>query len=185
MTQPKNRQARVLAVLFGILLLAGGIGLIATASAQEVGVTQNETETPTGERIDGNTVIVDSRYNAETGRATLTIRSEELQQITLSDAGAFIQGGEISQNSVLVKAGTTQEISVSATQVRGFVGVSVATDQTLWAEKITDIEVNRPPVAYEQVQLLVLLTAVGAAGMTFGVIRRRYQDEEKEAERLL
>jgi hypothetical protein len=187
MTQRKNRQARVLVVLFGLLLLAGGLAMFvtATASAQGVGLNQTTDEPETGERIDNNTVIIDSYYDAESGRAILEIRSDKLQYITLSDAGAFIDGGEISQNTVPIKAGDTQEVSVAATQVQGFVGVSVSTDRVLWAEKIKDIRKDRPPVSYQTAQLLALFAAVGTAGVTWRVVVSRRDEEEKDAERIL
>jgi hypothetical protein len=128
-----------------IMLLTAGlltVTLAGSAQAQEVPGTGETTATATpeqeqetqetGERLDNNTVLLDKTYSQETGRLTLTIRSETVQQVTLSDAGALIDGGRIAQRSVVLKDGSVQEISIPATEVDGFVGASVATQTGLY-----------------------------------------------------
>jgi hypothetical protein len=44
---------------------------------------------------------------------------------------------------------------------------------------------DRPAITYGRVQLIVLLTAMGSAGMAFGVVRKRREDEERAYERIL
>jgi len=165
-------------VLILVLVLVGFVLIgAATVSAQstngtgvDVGVEQesDEPETETGERIDNSTVVLDSSYSSRTGRATLTIRSERLQTVTLSDAGGFLSGGEIAQNSVILKAGSTQDITVDATKVDGYVGVSVATPTTLYAVPIeTRSTLFDPPTESDFLALVigVLLVLVSAWGL--------------------
>ena len=177
-------------ILFMLVCIAGffailAAGAVGTASAQ-TGANLTDESTPTGERIDNNTVIVDKEYRPEEGRAILTIRSSERQTITLSDAGGFIEGGEIAQNTVRVDANSTQEIGVSVTKVQGFVGVSVATEGTLFAVRLQQLEKSSPgPISYQNAQLLVLLASIGTAGAVFRVVKKRRDDEDKEAERIL
>jgi hypothetical protein len=181
-----------LRVLIGIvltILVVGSLLVVGVASTQAQTQTNEtveiKTPEPTGERIDQNTVVLDRKYIVETGRAVLTIRSDTLQSITLTDGGAFIEGGEIAQNSVTLRPGETANVSVSATKVQGFVGASVATQQTLYAVPISDLEFSRPPISYQNAQLLVLLAAIGTAGATWRVVRNRRDDEDKGAERIL
>lgn len=172
-----------------LVVVLVGFGLLgaATVSAQEtngtgvdVGVEQDsdEPETETGERIDNSTVVLDSSYSSKTGRATLTIRSSKLQTITLSDAGGFLSGGEIAQNTVVVKAGSTQKISVDATKVDGYVGVSVATPGTLYAVPIeTRSTLFDPPTESDFLALVIGVLLVLVA--SWGLKRRKDRVEDE------
>ncbi|MDB9293479.1 hypothetical protein PN414_17915, partial [Halorubrum ezzemoulense] len=44
---------------------------------------------------------------------------------------------------------------------------------------------DRPPISYERAQILILLSGVGGAGLTFRVVKKRREDEEKSVERVL
>jgi len=44
---------------------------------------------------------------------------------------------------------------------------------------------DRPPISYERAQLLVILTGIGVATGTVTIIKRRRDDEDKKAERIL
>lgn len=133
-----------IAALAAVLLL---IGTAAPVAAQSVEISAENETTPAGNapetvRIDSQTTLLDSGFNSETGMAYVKIRSDTLQQITITDAGAFLQGGEIPRRSVMVKPGETTTIKIPATKVRGFVAVSVATPETLYAVPISGFQTN-------------------------------------------
>lgn len=124
-----RRLLLAMAALAAALLL---IGSAAPVAAQSNGTAPNGTAATT-ERIDANTVLVESGYDPDTGMASVTIRSDTLQQIVVTDAGAFMEGGEIARREAMVKPGETTTIKIPATETRGFVGVSISTPQTLYA----------------------------------------------------
>lgn len=110
------------------------------AAAPEVA---NATTTPQDtERIDDNTVLIEASYNEQSGMVSVTVRSDRPQAITVTDAGALMQGGEIPQRTVAVDGGETATIKVPATEVQGWVGVSIKTDETLYGVPITGFEAN-------------------------------------------
>lgn len=123
-----------------IVLVVAAVGAVAAPAAAQTNPIDTPTPTPTPEtgteRIDQNTVLVDSEWRPETSEIAITIRSETLQPITVTDAGAFMQGGEVAQRTVTVSAGNETTITIPGTKYRGFVGASIATTDTLYAEPI-------------------------------------------------
>lgn len=135
------RKLPLMTTLAAVLLL---IGTAAPAVAQS-----NETAAPNGtagtdvERIDGQTVLVETEYDEQTGMASVTIRSETLQEVAVTDAGGFWQGGEVAHRSVMVKPGETTTLKIPVTKVRGFIGVSVGTANTpVYGVPIDGFETN-------------------------------------------
>jgi len=120
-------------IALAVVLLIGTL-LIATMPAAGQSGSENET-TPQEieEQIDSNTVLLDAGLETDTGMAWVTIRSDRAQAITVTDAGAFMEGGEVPQRTVAVSAGERTTIKVPATQVNGYAGVSITTDNTLYA----------------------------------------------------
>lgn len=122
----------VMVAVFGLLAMGAGAG----AAAGGNNSTAANATAETTERIDANTQLVDARFHPDTGKAWVTIRSDILQEITVTDAGAFMEGGEIARRSVTVRPGEETTISIPATKYRNFVGVSIATRETLFAVPI-------------------------------------------------
>ncbi|NLV10003.1 hypothetical protein GOC74_08675 [Halomicrobium mukohataei] len=81
-------------------------------------------------RIDENTVLVDSEYRANESVALLTIRSKTVQTLTFSDGGQFRQGGKVPVTVEPFRAGETATIEVPVTEVNGWVGVAISTENT-------------------------------------------------------
>lgn len=108
----------------------------------------NETQAgAAGDAIDANTVLIDSEYREGDGEVAVTIQSDLTQDITVSDVGAFIEGGEVPQRTVRVDAGETTTIAVPVTEVDGLVGVSIKTRETLYAEPLEYRDTGGNPFA--------------------------------------
>ncbi|QSG08878.1 hypothetical protein [Halapricum desulfuricans] len=137
----KHAFSALLTVLIVVSLSTGGAVAQDLDNATDPITGETETPTPdageTHERIDNSTVLVSASYDRDAGMATVVIESEETQKITLTDAGAFVQGGEVPQRSVVVTPGERTEISIPVTNADGFVGVSIATQKTLYAVPLT------------------------------------------------
>lgn len=133
------------ALLVASLALVGSAPAVAQAanSPQPTAPLGNGTDTPESsyreqtERIDGQTVIVESRYVPNASVAFITIRSESVQTVSLSDAGRFQQGGKVPVRTVALRSGETTTVELPVTEQDGYVGVAISTENTpLYAEII-------------------------------------------------
>lgn len=150
-------------VLVAVLALAALATVAAApAAAQE---TPANTSTPEGtEQIDRNTRLISAEYDEERGEARVTIESETLQDITLTDASGLLQGGETAQRTVTLRPGERTTVTIPATKANGYVVVSIATRTTLYGEPIeTSADVFQGSATWETVQ-------AGAVGGAFGVL---------------
>lgn len=134
------------------------------------------------ERVSDSLSICSKTY--QDGTATLILESEQANRLTLTDAGAFIEGGEVGRDRVTVYEGRNT-VSIPATEVHGFAGVAIDTGEVLYAVKIQSISPSGPPISYGNAQALVALTAVGAAAFTYRVVRRKREEESPEWEKIL
>lgn len=120
------------------LLAVATVPTGAAAGPQPTGALQpdaNETAAGSGERIDSSLTLVSTAYNQGAGTVTMTFDASEPTAVTLSDAGGFIDGGEINRRTFVADGRETVEFAVTQTD-RGYVGVSVATDEVLYGEVI-------------------------------------------------
>lgn len=122
----------VLAVLAAVSVTGTAAASPQPAAAQTAPV--NETATG-GEQIDGDLALVSSSYNPSRGTVTLVLESDGSTAVTLADAGGFIDGGTINRRTLVANGRTTVEFAVTESQ-RGYVGVSIATDDVLYAEVV-------------------------------------------------
>jgi len=184
-----NLLIRHVLIAVGLILTVAGIGVVTvgTAAAQtenitvETGGELDEGEECT-EQITQSLRICDAYY--ESGTATVVFESDGPERLTLTDSGGFISGGEVFRESATVYEGKNA-VSIPATQVKGFAGVSIDTGSVLYAKKITEVRTTGPPIQYQTAQGAIGLTALGAGAFTFRVVRRRRDDESKEVERIL
>lgn len=117
-----------------LILLAGGASAQAAANQSADQAVNESVETV--ERIDRNTVILESDYSEKSGVATVTLESDRVQRVTLSDAGAFVTGGQVNQKTTVLKPDEPTTVRLDVTEVDGRVGVSISTSKTLYAHII-------------------------------------------------
>lgn len=152
------------------LLLAALVLLsafVAPAAAQETATPTaagNATQATGEEQMDRNTVLLNSSYNAAEGTVSVTIRSNTLQQITVTDAGGMFKDAPLNRRTITVRPNQPTTIEIEATKFRGFVGVTIATSQVLYPETI---EVSDP--WFQGDSTWADVQAAGA-GSTIGVI---------------
>lgn len=160
--------------IFSALLTAFVVVSLATggAAAQDLDNAtdplDNETEIPrpdageTYEQIDNATRLVSASYDSGDGMATVVIESDIPQEIVLTDSGAFVEGGEVDQRSVVVAPGERVEISMPVTMANGFVGVSITTQKTLYAVPLVDrVQWFNSESTWQTVQVAALGGALG------------------------
>lgn len=124
--------------LAALLVVSIGYGTPAVVAQPQQPVGPQPTATPTDtERIDANTVIVESEYRANESVALVTLRSEIQQVVSISDAGRFQAGGTIPVRTVALRAGGESTIEIPVTERDGYVGLAISTKNTpLYAEII-------------------------------------------------
>ncbi|WP_135365887.1 hypothetical protein [Halosimplex halophilum] len=122
-----------------MLALVIGVSLVpAVAVAQSANGTQSgsgvQMPQQSGTQIQDGLVLLSSSYNSDAGTVTLVFRSERPTSVTLADAGAFMQEGEINRRTEVMDGKTKVEFAV--TESNGFVGVSISTQETLYGHPI-------------------------------------------------
>ena len=168
----------------------------AAAQNDGPGIEINETDITTDEEtvyaqeIDSETRIVEWTYNDDRGGFEIVFETNTSKRITLTEAVQFGEGsgsGRIYQNRL--PQGTT-EVFVTVPKRAGQAAVTMTTAESIRENRFSYISTgqtspDRPPITYERVQIIVLLTAVGSAGGAYGIVRRRREDEKIDFERIL
>ncbi|QSG06085.1 Uncharacterized protein HSR121_1750 [Halapricum desulfuricans] len=171
---------------------------VVVSLATGVGVAQqnNSTAATDGpeygqyEQIDNKTYLVESSVDLETGEASLVFYSEEPQSVTLSDAGAFVDGGSVNQEVVYLRPGQKTRVNFSISVVdqglgQQFAGVSVTTSKTLYA---VPLETSSPliggPWTYQDVQLVAVTVAATISTIVIVMLLRSRYDLDAEPERI-
>jgi len=163
----KARLALAAVLALAVLCTLGA----APASAQE---TPANATTPSGaEQIDQNTRLISAEYIEESGEARITLESETLQDVTLTDASGLLQGGETAQRTVTLRPGERTTVTIPTTKANGYVVVSIATRQTLYGEPIeTSADMFSGDATWETAQAAAVGGGVGVLALT-GVIAWR------------
>ena len=177
----------VLVALALTLTVAAGLTLTGAASAQEgVQVSTNATDEP--EPVEGRVgPIVIQDYELRDSTMVLHIKVEEATPYALSGAYAGLKQEGVTD--VPMKKGALREgeqtLRLKVTVLEGSGGVTLSTSGD--AKRITSgaITVGSVMVPAQTVRMLVLGTAIGAAGFTFRTVRNRREEETKDAERIL
>jgi len=108
--------------------------------------TPNQSEPENGERIEQGLVLLNSSYESgggaadvpgDRGTVSLTLRADSTKAVTLIDAGAFSLGGQLPSRTLDPFKGTeTFEFGVYRPEGTDFVGVTIVTSDTMYAEPI-------------------------------------------------
>jgi hypothetical protein len=180
------------------LTLTVGAGAVGTVAAQnetddaptiDVNTNPAEPEQETAaEQIDTNVALIEWRY--EDGAFILTFRSEAPSRITLTEAVQFAEGtgsGRIYSNQL---ASGLTELTVPVPRRGGQAALTMTTPLSIQQNRYSyvstgETQPEKPPLDYDRTRLMVILTAVGAAGFTFRSVKNRREDETKEVERHL
>ena len=142
------------------------------------------------QEIDADTRLVEWEYDRDRGGFRLLFETDESTRITLTEAVQFGEGsgsGRIYQHRL--PQGQT-EVFVSVSLRAGQAAVTMTTPGSIANNRFAYVSTgqtspNRPPISYERAQILILLSGVGGAGLTFRVVKKRREDEEKSVERVL
>jgi len=160
---------RILSVAL-VLLVVASFGVGSAAAQPEIPThtpSPDAGQNQTHERIDNATVLVSSSF--DNGTATVVIESEIPQEIVLSDAGDFVQGGEVDQRTVFLEPGERARISMPVTKTNGFAGLSISTQETLYAVPLEN-ESTTEQVSWFQSESTWRTVQTAAVGGASGVL---------------
>lgn len=156
------------------------------AAAQEASSPVNATaddNCPDPEAIDRVTTLCDT--DLEDDNAHLTFHSEVNQSVTLSDAGAFLEGGEVRQRTVELTAGETTTVRFPVTTVRGESGVSIDTTRSLYAVPLSQSRtLLGGPWTAEDAQAAGAGAALSVSVVVIALVIRRKRGADQEVVRL-
>ena len=169
-------QARALALIFALLILAGSAAILlaaSTATAQAQTTANNSTAPAGGERIHDDLLLVNKSYQEDgrNGTLTLTFVADGPTAVTLIDAGAFMAGGQLPQRTKVIEGRT--KITMPVTRVENMVGVTIISGGVRYAvPHEVDGGVLSPPGP--RIDSLALLTGVAlVAVLAIGIYRIR------------
>jgi len=162
------------------------------AAAQEVTINQTDAqdETRYAQEIDPGTRLVDWRYDNDRQGFVLVVETDGRTVMTITEAVQFKEGagsGRIYQKRI---PNGTSELFVPVKPRSGEAAVTITTPGSLRQNSYSYVStgqarIDRPPIDYERAQILVVLTAIAAAGGTFRIVRKRREDKELEVDKIL
>lgn len=180
-------------LLFVVVVLGASAALLLAGTATAAGQTaaQNATNQTGGQVITDRLTLLNKTYNAAEGGAnstlSLTFRADGPVAVTLIDAGAFRQGGQLPTKTQVIKGTVTIEMPV--TRQGSFVGVTIVAGNTRYAVpyRITKPDSNlfHGDPTWGDAQLAGLSGFAGGLLVVAGVAWRRVTKEEGTVERVL
>jgi hypothetical protein len=138
---------------------------------------------PEPETITEDLVLCEAEY--DDGKAKLSFKADSLQRITLTDAGAFMKGGVVPQREEIIRSEGVNHIEWQVTTHKGFAGVSVATEQNLYAVPLEQSNtLVGGPWNEEDVQLAAISGAAGVGSVAVLVVIRAVLGRTNKPERI-
>lgn len=160
-----------LCVVLALLLAVAAVPAAAVAQTSPQPTTTEANSTATdrqGSRIDGDLRLVSTSYDGS-GTATLVFETDGPKAVTLADAGGFMDGGRINRRTLVLDESGRHTVEFSVTESdRGYVGVSIATQDVLYAEvirspTISPFRSSTGTVGWFAGASIVLVSFIGAA----------------------
>jgi hypothetical protein len=142
-------------------------------------------------RVDSAVIVTDWSYRDGEFIITLEHRGHRPTSVTLTEAVQRKEGsGRGALRSVRLYPNDTETVTMPVEEVNDGAAVSITTPETVEAGYYVylssgKIEKNRPAMGWSVVQGLILGTAVLTGYGTFRVVRKKRDDEEMNAERVV
>jgi len=193
----KNQPTMRLICVFACVAVIATIAATGGAVAQDgPGITINDSNVTTDEQttyaqeIDEDTRLVDWEYDEDREGFILVFETDSRTTMTLTEAVQFAEGagsGRIYQKRL--PAGMT-EIFVSVPLRAGQAAVTMTTPGSIANNRFSYVSTgqttpDRPPISYERAQIVILFSGIGGAGLTYRVVRKRREDEDKDVEQII
>jgi len=139
------KRKTALCVVLALLLAVSGVPAAAAQDSPQPTTTtdeQSDDEEREGARIDSDLRLVSTSYDGS-GTATLVFETDGPKAVTLADAGGFMDGGQINRRTLVLEEAGTHTVEFQVTESdRGYVGVSIATQEVLYGKVIEEPTVS-------------------------------------------
>lgn len=160
------------------LALVGGVTTVAGQSADDL--PGNETNTP--EPVEGTVGPIDILdYQLQDGTMTIVVEARQPTAVAISDALAGLREGGVT--SVPMKQETLrsgrQELTLAVSVVDGAGAVTISTPGDAVRIQTDAVGAGRPPVAFQQALLAVLVSGVGAGYYSYRRTRDEFESEDE------
>lgn len=180
--------------VFAVLLVASAGAVAAETPTETPAGPENTTERPGAdlslsgeceapEPIDRNTALCSAEI--DDGVAEIVVKSDSLQRVQLTDAGAFMKGGVVPQTKVTLRPDEVQTIRWAVTEHRGFAGVSLETRNVLYAVPLDEpTTLIGGPWSAGDVQIAALSGAASVSLMSIVLVFRAVTGRSESPKRL-
>lgn len=181
-------------ILFLVLtLLAAGLSAPVTAQQTNTTATPSPTPEPGGTvaiQIDETTALTAWEY--ENGTWVLTFDAELPKRLVITDSARAMEAwqnaegktaADLNPERYTLNTGETV-VTYPGTTYDGQAAITVATNQGMRFLATGGVRQARPPIAWETAQGLIILTGLASVIGTARWVRRKYESEDKEVERI-
>lgn len=132
--------------------------------------------------INAETAICDGTIDGDT--ATLILESDTRQSVTLTDAGAMMEGGEMRRRSQLLTEGENR-VEFRVTVYRGMAAVTIDTGDVLFGVPLQEpSSLLSPPYTVSDVQAAGAGAAASVAIVALLVVGRALTGDDRKPERV-
>ncbi len=165
-----------------ILLLAAPVTAQSAPNTTDVSLEDALEDETVCMTINAETALCDASLDGDT--ATFIVESETRQSVTLTDAGGFMNGGEIRRESRLLTEGENR-IEFRVTIYNGIAAVSIDTGDVLFGVPLREpSSLLAPPYTVSDVQAAGAGAASSVAIVSLIVVGRALTGKDREPERV-
>lgn len=183
--------------LFLAVFVAISFALIPAAVAgQEANATTTATATTTAP-VETVAVEIDNRtrlteWNYQNGTWEITFEADRPVMIVITDSARAMEAWEeadgktaadLNPERYTLTTGKTR-VTYPGTMYDGQAAITVATSDGMKFLATGGIQRSRPPVTWGQAQILIAVSGLGAAYVSYRRVRGKYEETDQEAERI-
>lgn len=179
-----TRRQYLIVAIFCVAVVAVAAGGAAAVDDPENATDELEEDDPTYLIEIDDDVRVVSADMSDDRTIVVTLEADESRQVAITDASQEIDGAvDINYKQQSIPEGETEiEMRVANPSQPA---ITIATTESMVGIGDQEFDADRPAVAWQTVQGLLLVTAVAAVGITTRVVAKKREDEQKEVERIL
>lgn len=179
----RRRLIFCVAVAVAVVTLVVAVPAAATIDDAENATDELEDDPTYLIEIDDDVRVVDADMSDDR-TIVVTLEADESRQVAVTDASQEIDGAvDINYQQQSIPEGETEiEMRVANPSQPA---ITIATTESMVGIGDQEFDADRPAVAWQTVQGLLLVTAVAAVGITTRVVAKKREDEQKEVERIL
>lgn len=178
-----RRLQAVICCVAVISVLVVAAGAVAADDANETSIETDSEEATYLIEIDDDVRVVDADMT-ERDTVAVVLEADDSTDVAITDASVEIDGAvDINQRTTRLPEGQTEvEFRVANPSQPA---ITISTHDGMVGIGDQEFDRDRPSIAWETVQALLFVTAIGSVGATYRIVRKRREDESPDSERVL